>query len=95
VLASENSDNRPGAIALAVLLTDSTPPGKPTLYLGQQPIISTQPGHFSIKPSPTDEVLRFPIPRPGKIRRFNGITVLFLPDVEHSQTGPKNWASTI
>ena len=85
----QNSDNKPGAIALAVLLTDSTSPGKPTIYLGQQPILSTQPGHFSIKHSPIAEMLRFSVPSSTKTDRFDGITVVFLPDVEHSQIGPK------
>ena len=34
----ENRDNRPGSIAMAVLLSDSSVPGKSDLYLGQQPI---------------------------------------------------------
>ena len=62
----ENHDNIPGRIALGVLLTDSTSIGKPTLYLDQQPVISTEPGHFSVKSSPVQEVLRFPVPRSFK-----------------------------
>ena len=39
----ENHDNIPGRIAIGVLLTDSTSIGKPTLYLDQRPVMSTEP----------------------------------------------------
>ena len=48
----ENHDNIPGRIAIGVLLTDSTSIGKPTLYLDQQPVMSTEPTQFSVKSSP-------------------------------------------
>lgn len=47
----ENYDNAPGVISLGILLTDSTSSGKPTLYLDQETIVSTEPGQFSIKAS--------------------------------------------
>ncbi len=85
----ENRDNGIGAIAMAVLLSDAASPGKQALYLGQQPIVSTEPTHFFFKSSPVFETLRFSIPAGAKIRRFNEITVMMLPDVEHALTGPK------
>ncbi|MHB2006950.1 MAG: hypothetical protein ACYCOX_02760 [Acidobacteriaceae bacterium] len=85
----ENRDNRPGTIALAVLLTDSASPGKPTLYLGQQPVVTSEQGHFAFNSSPAHEVLSFPVPEHAKIRKFDGITVMFLADVEDMQVGPK------
>ena len=85
----ENRDNRAGAIAMAVLLTDTVSPSRPTLYLEQQPILSTEPAHFSFKPLPVFEMLRFPIPEGASMRRFNEITVMMLPDVEHALVGPK------
>jgi hypothetical protein len=68
-----NRDNRRGVINLAVLLTDSSSPGHPQLYLGQQPV----------------EVLRFPILSTAKIRKFDEITVMFFPDAANYDIGPK------
>jgi hypothetical protein len=85
----ENHDNVPGRIAIGVLLTDSTSIGKPTLYLDQQPVMSTEPGHFSVKSSPVQEALRFPIPSHPRIDSFDEITVIFFPDTERAKTGAK------
>ncbi len=85
----ENHDNIPGRIALGVLLTDSTSIGKPTLYLDQQPVISTEPGHFSVKSSPVQEVLRFSIPNHPRIEQFDEMTVIFFPDTERAKTGAR------
>jgi hypothetical protein len=85
----QNHDNIPGRIAIGILLTDSTSIGKPTLYLDQQPVISTEPDHFSVKSSPVQEVLRFPVPNHPRIDRFDEITVIFFPDTERAKTGAK------
>ena len=85
----ENNDDLPGAIALGVLLTDSTSLGKPTLYLGQQPIISAEPSHFSFKSSPALEVLQFAIPHHPRIQTFDQISVFVFPDSERARTGAK------
>ena len=65
-------DNRRGVLNLAVSLTDTASPGKASLYLGQQPVVTSQPGNFTdrfrIDGSPTvNEVLRFEFLR---ARRF-------------------------
>ena len=39
----ENRDNKAGSISLALLLADGTSAQKHTLYLGHQPIVSTEP----------------------------------------------------
>jgi hypothetical protein len=83
-----NRDNRPGAINLAVLLSDSTQPAN-QLYLGQQPVVSSLPQNFAVKPSTVTETLRFPIPTPAKIRKFDEITVMFLPDDANYDSGSK------
>jgi hypothetical protein len=83
-----NRDNRPGAINLAVLLSDSTQPAN-QLYLGQQPVVSSLPGNFAVKSSPAGETLRFPIPTPAKLRKFDEITVMFLPDDANYDSGSK------
>ena len=61
----------------------------PTLLLGEQSIASTKPEHFSYKSEPVFETLRFSVPATAKIRRFDEITVMMLPDVEHALVGPK------
>ena len=81
-VAIENNDNAPGIVALGVLLTDSTSLGKPTLYLEQQTIASTEPGRFTVKSSPVPEVLRFRVPDHPRIEQFDEITVIFFPDSE-------------
>jgi hypothetical protein len=85
----ENRDNRIGAIALAVLLTNGASIKSPTLYLGQHPIVSTEPEHFLFKKESVFETLRFPVPPSAKMRKFDEITLMILPDVEHSLVGPK------
>jgi hypothetical protein len=85
----QNRDNQPGAVALAVLLRDSTNQRKPGLYLGQQSIESTLPMHFSFKSAPAFETLRFEVPAHSSLRRFDEITVMLLPDVNHALVGPK------
>jgi hypothetical protein len=85
----ENSDNAPGMIAIGVLLTDSTSLGKPTSYLGQQTVVSTEPDRFAVKSSPIPEVLHFPIPNHSRIEKFDEITIVFFPDSERPYTGAK------
>lgn len=83
-----NHDNRPGAINLAILLGDSAQPGN-QLYLGQQTIASSLPAGFTQKSAPASETLKFPIPTPAKLRKFDQITVMFLPDESNYDTGSK------
>jgi hypothetical protein len=83
-----NSDNRPGVINLAVLLGHSSAPSN-QLYLGQQPVPNSQPDHFGFKAPAAPETLRFPIPASAKLRGFDQITVLFLPDQTNYDKGSK------
>jgi hypothetical protein len=83
-----NSDNRPGSINIAVLLADSSSPSN-QLYLGQRPVLSSLPEHLAPKSSPAGETLRFPISLPAKIRQFDSITVMFLPNDANYDQGPK------
>jgi hypothetical protein len=84
-----NGDNHPGTVNLGVLLTDTATPGKPQVYLGQQPLQSTQPDQFRIKTDPAPETVRFSVPTQAKIRKFDQITVLFFPDTANYTLGPK------
>ncbi len=85
----KNRDNKAGAISLALLLTDATSSHSRTIYVGQQPILSTELGLFHFKPSPVTETLRFYVPENVKTRIFNELTVQMLPDVEHEFVAPK------
>jgi hypothetical protein len=84
-----NGDNHPGTVNLGVLLTDTSTPGKSQVYLGQQPVQSTQPAEFRAKTEPSPETLRFSVPTQAKIRKFDQITVLFFPDSAYYTLGPK------
>jgi hypothetical protein len=84
-----NRDNRRGSVAVGVLLTDSGSRGKQTIYLGQQPVASSEAEHFALKTAPAHEVLRFAVPETAKIRRFDEINVMFFPDGANFGKGPK------
>jgi len=84
-----NGDNRVGTVSLGVLLTDETSSQKRSVDLGRQPIISTEPGNFSIKSAPVFEKLHFAVPANARIRKFNAITVVFIPDIKHEFVAPK------
>jgi hypothetical protein len=86
-VAIENADNRPGSIALGVILTDSDSPGSLVVSLGTRVVASSEPGHVSLNRRPVNESLRFAIPVHPRIREFNEITVLFLPARERSLGG--------
>jgi hypothetical protein len=84
-----NGDNRLGRIDMGVLLTNSSSPEKPSMYLGMKPIVSTEPEHFSLKSAPLDEELEFAIPAHPAIRKFDEITVFFFPAEERSTLGAR------
>jgi hypothetical protein len=84
-----NRDNRRGIVNIALLLTDSSTPRREQLYLGQQPVVSSLPDHFTFKSSPAPEILRFSVPANADIRKFDEITVMFLPDASNYDIGPK------
>jgi hypothetical protein len=83
----KNGDNRPGDIAIGVLLTDSSSPGRPSEYLGRKVVVSSEAGHFSLNRSPVSEMLTFAIPAHASLREFDEITVVFLPARERSLGG--------
>lgn len=85
----ENREDEPSAVVLAVLLTDSTLPGKPTLHLGQQVLKTTLPDQGKLKGSPSFETLRFAVPAHAKVRKFDEITVMLLRDMGPALVGPK------
>ncbi len=84
-----NGDNRRGRVDMGVLLTDSSAPGKPSMYLGTEPIVSTEPDRFAFKARPVGDEVRFAIPERRGIRKFDEITVLFFPDAERVTLGAR------
>ncbi|HEY1498134.1 MAG TPA: hypothetical protein VGF88_01025 [Acidobacteriaceae bacterium] len=85
----KNGDNRQGRVDMAVMLTDSTMPGKPSMVLGPQPVVSTEPEHFAFKASPVHEELRYAIPARGGLKKFDEITVMFFPDEQRMTLGAR------
>ena len=83
----KNGDNRPGNIALGLILTDSRSPGRLSEYLGRKAVVSSEAGHFSLNRSPVSEMLTFAIPAHASLREFDEITVAFLPARERSLGG--------
>jgi hypothetical protein len=83
-----NADDRPGRIDIALLLADSSSSTPTSESLGTQPIVSSLAAHFSFVRAPVHETLHFQIP-PGKLRRFNQITVVFIPSYERALGGSK------
>jgi hypothetical protein len=84
-----NGDNRRGQVEMGMLLTDSTLPGKPSMYLGIQPLVSTQPNHFVLKINPVNEEVKFAIPGRRTIRKFDDITVFFFPVEQRATLGAR------
>lgn len=85
----ENSDNLAGRVSLALLLTPGSSTSGRTIYVGQQVIASTQPENFALKAAPVRETLRFVVPPSLPPAKFAGITVLLLPDIEHTFVAPR------
>ncbi len=84
-----NGDNRRGQVEMGMLLTDSTLPGKPSMYLGTEPLVSTQPNHFALKINPVNEEVKFAIPERRTIRKFDDITVFFFPVEQRATLGAR------
>jgi hypothetical protein len=84
-----NRNNRPGTISIALLLVDSSARGKPAVYLGQQPIVGSEPENFALEASPVSETLRYSVPERARIRRFNQIIVMFLPEKSQIDLAPE------
>jgi hypothetical protein len=85
----KNGDNRRGRVDMAVMLTDSTTPGKPSMVLGTQPVVSTEPEHFYLKMNPVSEELRYAMPARGGLKKFDEITVIFFPDEQRMTIGAR------
>lgn len=85
----ESLDNSDGAMSVALLLGYGIHTSHQSLYLSQQPIVSSLPEHARYKAAPVAETLRFAVPATASLRQFDEITVLVLPDAEHTFVAPK------
>jgi len=88
-VAITNADVRPGTIALAIRLGDSDSIGEPFQDLGERTIVSSKAAQIPQSRPPVEEVLRFPLPQPTTIRRFDEITIVFLSAKERARGGAK------
>ncbi|MGA7523193.1 MAG: hypothetical protein WBW84_12105 [Acidobacteriaceae bacterium] len=84
-----DADRRPGQVSLGIVLTDSNMPGEPSVYLGSDPVSSAPNDSSPLPASGSREVLAFQVPVRAKIRRFNEMTVLFLPSAGRRTLGSK------
>jgi hypothetical protein len=84
-----NRDNDRGLLTIGAVLTDSASSTKPALNLGTQPLVSSQPDRFEIKPVSLPETLRFAVPPQSRLKRFDTITILILPDESRMETGSR------
>ena len=85
----ENRENRPGELALALVLIDNTARGKPSLYLGQHAIVSSQPDHFAEKSVAVHETLRFAIPTYAPLKRFDEMALVVMSDTGWMDRGAR------
>ena len=84
-LGIRNADTRPGRIDIALKLIDSsTGQSQP---LGLQPVLSSTAANSRLDRPPTDEVLRYRLPRNSRLSRFDEIAVVFEPAPERSIGG--------
>jgi hypothetical protein len=88
-VAITNADVRPGTIVLGIRLADSSSLGEPSQDIGERAIVSSRVAQIPLNRTPVEEVLRFPIPRPTTIHRFNEITIIFLSAKERARGGAK------
>jgi hypothetical protein len=88
-VAIENGDNRPETISLGINLTNTTLPGKPSIFLNDERVTSSDSLKFSINRPPVSKVLTFRIPENSSILQFNEITVVFHPAAERALGGAK------
>jgi hypothetical protein len=104
-LALTNADTHPGEINVGLLLTDTADqaaaattaalqpspaaPTQPQLFLGVQPVPSTEVDNIPPGRAPVSETLHFTIPNSPSLARFNQITVLFMPSRDRARIAAK------
>jgi hypothetical protein len=86
-LVIRNADDRPGEIAVEILLKNARTKDSTTLSLGTQTLASSREGKATLNRAPVDELLRFPIPRSIHQKQFDEIVVVLKPAAERSRAG--------
>jgi hypothetical protein len=76
-LVISNGDRRPGTVAVELILTNTTLPGKPHQSLGIAPVNSTQQWFPGDNRPPVTEVLTFRVPANTAIQGFDEATICF------------------
>jgi len=90
----ESCDNLPGDMLLGVVLANSAATGRAfpstrNLDLGLQPLIANRAAPVATGCTPTAQTLRFPVPHPSPMRKFDEIKVIFAPDPKRGDVGAK------
>jgi hypothetical protein len=83
------NDTSLGASDVGLLLTDSHAKGKPSQNLGIQYVPLNGIDQPPRDMPPVEETVSFPLPASGKIRKFDRMTVVLLPDAQHVTAGRK------
>ena len=78
-----------GAFAVGLSLTDSHSKGKLSQTLGVKYVAPSPANQRPGNTLPVEETLIFPLPKQGVIKKFDGITVILLPDAKHLTAGRK------
>jgi len=94
LIAIDSCDNLPGPISLGVSLNDydlrtKGAERKRGVYLGSQPVTPSAPALFASSCVPRTQTLRYLIPHPAVIRKFNEVTVSFAGGAFRAEVGPK------
>ncbi len=76
-LVISNGDRRPGTVAVELILTNTTLPGKPHQSLGIAPVNSTLHWFPGDNRPPVTEVLTFRVPAQSAIQGFDEATIRF------------------
>ena len=84
-VAVESREADPASISLAVWLKSSSSAGAPAVYLGEQTIAKSG----TASTSPADKTVVFAVPAGAKLRAFDEISLMILPEAEHQKVGPR------
>jgi len=85
----KNANVLPGTVFIALILKDSSSPGKPSEFLGLQAVPSSELTGSSGKLAVADDVLSFAIRAHSRIRKFDEITVAIFPPAAWLTEGSK------
>ena len=89
-LIISNGDRRPGTVAVELILTNTTLPGKPHQSLGIAPVNSTLHWFPGDARPPVREVLTFQVPAQPAIQSFDEATIRF-----ESRSPRERWSASI